>query len=349
MPADLQYAMSSFLMFRESADQNKWFSNRFPRSFVDFPKERTAVCNSKELLCALKEQIDSHTKGKKIGLALSGGIDSAILLQLMPENTVAYTLKCVSPGVEFIDESPQAKRYIDFAAPEIGHTVIPVFWEDMGTLSPALMRHKGAPIHSIEVQIFKLAAQARADGCDMVVFGETADCLYGGLSKLLSRDWSFGEFVDRWSFVMPYLALKNPQLILEPFRPFEKNGYIDVPGFLSELFARHALNSYNNACAVAGIELFAPYAHTVMGCPLDMKRIRAGEGKYIVRGVFQELYQDFTPPQKTPMPRPMSEWLKDWRGPVRDEFWPHCTDGMTGDQKWLVWALERFLDILDDA
>ena len=39
------------------------------------------------------------------------------------------------------------------------------------------------------------------------------------------------------------------------------------------------------------------------------------------------------------------EWLRDWQGPRRQEFYPHCTDGMTGDQKWLVWAPERFLDI----
>ncbi|MBN1777830.1 MAG: asparagine synthase [Clostridiales bacterium] len=336
-------------MFRESADQNKWFSDRFPKAFVDFPKDRTAVCDSGDLLRVLKKQIDDYTRGKKIGLALSGGIDSAILLKLMPQNTVAYTLKCVSPGAECIDESAQAKRYIDYAAPDTGHTVVPVSWEDMESLSPRLMRHKGAPIHSIEVQICKLAMQAKADGCDAVVFGETADCIYGGHSKLLARDWSFGEFVDRYAFVPPYRALKDPQLILEPFRAYEKDGYIDVFRFISEFVVRISVNSYINACAVAGIELFMPYAHTVMGCPPDMGRIRGGEGKYIVRGVFEQLYPAIGVPLKLPMPRPMSEWLKGWPGPVRDEFWPHCTDTMTGDQKWLVWSLERFLDILDDV
>ena len=70
-------------------------------------------------------------------------------------------------------------------------------------------------------------------------------------------------------------------------------------------------------------------------------------GKYLVREIFRRLYPNFVIPPKTPMPRPMNEWLKDWEGPKREEFWPHCTEGMTGDQKWLVWCLEKFLDMCD--
>lgn len=37
------------------------------------------------------------------------------------------------------------------------------------------MRHKKAPIHSIEVQIYKADLQAKADGIDTIIFGEAAD------------------------------------------------------------------------------------------------------------------------------------------------------------------------------
>jgi len=47
------------------------------------------------------------------------------------------------------------------------------------------------------------------------------------------------------------------------------------------------------------------------------------------------------------MPRPVNEWFADWVGPTRPEFIPHCTDDMTGDQKWMVWCLERYLNIIE--
>ena len=74
------------------------------------------------------------------------------------------------------------------------------------------------------------------------------------------------------------------------------------------------MGSYTNACECAGI-----YVHTWLAVPL-----------------------------KLPMPRATDEWLNNWDGPKCDEFWPHCTDTMTGDQKWLVWALERYLNLIEE-
>ncbi len=48
------------------------------------------------------------------------------------------------------------------------------------------------------------------------------------------------------------------------------------------------------------------------------------------------------------MPRPMNEWMKGWRGPTRKEFWHQCADNMSGDQKWMVYALEKYMNLLDD-
>lgn len=40
----------------------------------------------------------------------------------------------------------------------------------------------------------------------------------------------------------------------------------------------------------------------------------------------------------------MNEWLSKWKGPTREEFLPNCQYGLTGDQKWLVYALELFMN-----
>lgn len=348
MIEDKKYCMSSFLMYRVIVDEDKSFSEKLPFHYEEFPKDRKKIYDSNELYEHLKSQIEIYTKGKKCGIALSGGIDSAILLNFMPENTIAYTFKCIVPGIDVVDESPTAAKYMKYLNKNIEHKIVPVYWEDMVELSVPLMKRKGAPIHSIEVQIYKAAMQAKSDGCEMFIFGETADCIYGGHSQLLSKDWTFGDFVDRWSFVSPYKALREPEMMLEPYKEYEVDGYIDVPAFLTYFESRASLNSYLNACDLAEIEFYAPYAHTIMGNSLDLDRVRRGENKYLVREVFSRIYDGFEIPPKTPMPRPMNEWLKNWEGPTRKEFVPHCIDTMTGDQKWLVWILERYLDLLDE-
>lgn len=350
MIQDKTYCASSFLMYRTIADRRMAFPGTNGLRWTDEPSSKAGVHTSRELLETLEGITRERTAGKKCAIALSGGIDSAALLKFMPEGSIAYTFRCEVPGVETEDESVQAAAYIEAAGvPGIKHKVIPVLWEDMEGLSVPLMVHKGAPIHSIEVQIYKAALQAKADGCEVFVFGEDADCAYGGHSKLLSRDWTFGEFVERYTYVQPYHALKDYVMDLLPYRVCTMNGYVDVHAFIKSLYSHEAFNSYTNPCDLAGIELCAPYIETEMSVPLDLGRVRAGENKYLIREMFAELYPGLSIPPKNPMPRPMGLWLEGWEGPVRPEFWSHCTDSMTGDQKWLVWSLERYLDILEKA
>ena len=337
-------------MYRVISDEDKCFSTEYLPNYLPMPKDREEIHDSQDLQASLERQMREYTKAKKkCAIALSGGIDSAILLKYMPENSIAYTFKCVVPGTEVTDESPQAAEYLK-SVPEknIEHKVVEIYWEDFEKYTDPLMKRKGAPIHSIEIQIYKAAMQAKADGCDCFIFGDTADCIYGGHSNLLARDWSFEDFVNRWSFVLPDQALREYEMDLKPYREYEKDGYIDVLPFLSIYEAPCSLNSYRNACGLAGIELFAPFAHTIYAEPLDLERVRRGENKYVVREVFEKLYPGYQIPPKTPMPRPMNIWLGDWQGPKRYEFIPNCTDNMTADQKWLVYSLERFLNIIDE-
>lgn len=346
MKENLDYCASSYLMYRTIIDKQYTFTSKMDRFISSLPVNRVAIRNSNELMRALKTKIDNRIKeGKKIALCLSGGIDSAILAKMLPANSMTYTFKCVVPGVQVVDETPQAKQFAQEC--NLRNKVIEIFWEDFVKYTPILQMHKGAPFHSIEVQIYKAALQAKKDGFDTLLFGESSDVLYGGMSMLLSKDWTFGEFVDRYSYVKPYYALKNPILDLSPYRDWTKNGIVDVHGFNSHVFYEEAVNSYENACATAGIECFMPFSETILADTLDLKKIRNGENKYLVREVFSKLYPNFTVPPKTPMPRPMNEWFKDWDGPKRKEFWPNCVQSMNGDQRWLVWCLEQFLNLIE--
>lgn len=76
--------------------------------------------------------------------------------------------------------------------------------------------------------------------------------------------------------------------------------------------------------------------------------IRNGEPKYLVRELFAKRYPTLDIPTKIPMPRAMNQWLKDYKV-SRPEFIPNCTENMTGDQKWLCWCLEQFLNMHEEV
>ena len=344
MIVDKRYCMSSFLMLRTISDHQHTFFEGVSPKFFEENHDRTPVTNSEELADILKKEVEIACDSGKAALALSGGIDSAILAKYMPKGSVAYTFKCVVPGIEVVDESLAAAKYAQECGLE--HRIVEIYWEDMVELSQILMKNKGAPIHSIEVQILKAALQAKSDGFDTLIFGESSDVNFGGQDGLLSQDWTVPQYIERYSYLLPYKALKDSEIISEPFLKYSHDGMIDAHEFNRHAYYIESMGSYQNAMEVAGIRLCAPFTKTFMGIPMDYNRIRNGENKYFVREVFQRLYPDFTVPTKVPMPRPVNEWLKDWKGPKRDEFWPHCTDNMTGDQKWLVWVLEKFLDIV---
>lgn len=340
---DKNYCMSSYLEFRTIADEDKiFYENVIPKKF-DHEPPKFLVENSNDLELAIASQMKEWTADGKSALALSGGIDSAILAKYMPKGSMTYTFQCVVPGIEVQSEVEQAKRY----AKECGlqNTVVEITWEDMERFAPILMKEKGCPIHSIEIQIYVAAMKCEEDGFANLIFGETSDINYGGFSSLLSKDWSFGEFVDRYSFVKPYYVLKNSEQIHEPYKKYLNNNILDVHEFLRGFFKFQALDSYVNPCKCAEVEFLSPYATTHLNEPLDIKRIRSGENKYIVREIFSKLYKDFLIPDKLPMPRATNEWFKDWIGPTREEFLENCVSNLTGDQKWQIYCLEQFLNM----
>ena len=73
-------------------------------------------------------------------------------------------------------------------------------------------------------------------------------------------------------------------------------------------------------------------------------RIRNGESKYVLRELFERRFEGVAIPEKIAFARPMDRWLADWPGPKRAEFSRLDIDNFSGDQRWLLWCLERFLD-----
>ncbi len=340
MKTDLQFCMSSYLQYRTIVDKNCRFSDHTNPWYYDSVLPRIPVASAAELDQQLRLRMESVLAHGPVALMLSSGMDSAILASYLPEGTQTYTLRCNADSG--IDETPLAAYYAK--KNKLKHTIIDICWEDYETYTLPLMRQKGYPIHSIEVQIYKAALQAKKDGIQTLIFGETADIIYGGHSKLLERDWDLESFTSRFSFVDPKMVMRSPLCIQEPILPYcDEQGMVDVFAFLNGFEYDVSLGFYNNACKMAGMAFYAPYAFTILNGMLDVQRVRQGESKYIIRELFKKVYPECPMPDKTPLPRPMAEWMSVWEGPQHPLLYKDNIASLSGDQKWYVYALDQFL------
>lgn len=342
---DFDYCVNSFLQFRFVEDETKCFAPGIEPRFATVPVGRRPVTNSVDLERELRCGLAPFTDPSKNALMLSGGIDSGILARMVPAGMKAYTLKCMVDNA--VDETKAAK--ITALKNRLEHEVIPVTWEDHERLLPELLRFSKYPVHSIAIQILKAARHARKDGFENLIFGETADILYGGLSGLLSREYTAAEFFARYNYVDPVKVLRYPAPIYTPYERHTINGRVDVHGFINDVLLREALGSYTFSCELGGVGFVAPYSGTYLAAPLDLVRIRTGENKYVVRNVFSMLYPNLEQAEKIPMPRPLDIWMKEYAGPKNAVFRDFNVADLSPDQKWYVHSLDVFLTMLKEG
>lgn len=341
---DRKYCSNAFLIYRYVPDETRSFSDSLASFYFHPPKEESHIKNLEDVERSIQEYINGIlAQGGRLGLALSGGIDSAILAKYVPKDTPTYTFRCVAPGA--LDETSQAQKYAQLCGLE--NQVIDITWENLVSYADVLMQHKGSPIHSIESQIYAAAMQAKKEGVTHLLFGENADIVFGGMDGLLSQDWTFDDFVKRYAYLDPTKILKEGKWVLDPFEQFRRGDKIDFYGFIRQYFYLEANNTYHNACATAGVHYATPFNRMRLDFELDYNRIRKGDTKYMLRELFNKLYPDLGQPVKIPMPRAVEQWLHAWQGPSRLEFIPHCAEGLKGDQRWMIFILERFLNNIE--
>lgn len=340
---DLNYCCASYLAFRYIIDDNKNFSNNLRHQiFRQIPdSQKQLVTSAKEVDDILQEQF-TNLKGKRLGLLLSGGMDSAILATYMRGHD-AYTFRFMNGDFQS-DELHRAEIFAEKSGLNLHY--IDINWQNIKTKLPAIFAHKQAPCHSIEPQIVEAAEQARQDNIDMMIIGDGADYVFGGMDKLLAKDWDFDEFVNRFIYVNPNNVLSENSDILNIFKQYRLPGNkIDFLKIMDLMTIDESYSSYKNAFETAKMPYKDPYEILKLGNELDLHRIRQGESKYIIRELFKIKYPDLPIPEKNPMPRPVDFYFKNWKGPTREEFKNNLNmSEFTGNQKWLLWCLEEFLN-----
>lgn len=347
---DKKFCMSSYLAFRYIEKDDKEFTVGLHHTGdIPYPEEKkTIVYTAEDIANAYRIAFESKDN-IKLGILLSGGMDSACLAAFMKPGTDAYTFRFLG-GKCGNEDLERAKKYAEKY--QLNHHIVDIDWNVVEKNIDKLMLTKGAPVHSIEPQIMEGALQAKKDGVEMMVAADGSDLVFGGMDKMLSRDWSFDEWVEFYTFCKPEDVLKEPvsmDYLYERYRL--PNNKIDYLRFIDEVFAHESSGSYCNAFITAGMKytpFFDPSGMVKMGNALDLNRVRNGESKYLIRELFKKCYPEFEIPEKIPMPRPVDMYFEKWSGPTRDEFKKNLDmNQFTGNQKWQIWCLERFLNLIE--
>lgn len=340
--------MSSFLSLRYVEDENKqFFEGLHHQIYKQQPLERKVlVSDALDIDIALRN-VFRRISHEKLGMLLSGGMDSSVLASYMPEGADAYTFRFLG-GTYQSDELQRAEYYATYYHLNLHY--VDIDWNTVEQSLDKVMAHKGAPVHSIEPQLYTAAIQAQKDGITMLVIGDAADYVFGGMDGLLSQNWSYDQFVKRIVYIDPAEVLKYPYdmgYLFERYRLGKSS--IDFLRFYDEVVTDESYASYENAFKTAGIDFIDPYELLKMARPLDLGRIRNGDTKYLIRDLFRMKYPETAVPIKQPMPRPVDAYFADWEGTKRKEFREDIDfRRFSGNQKWLLYCLERFLNIYDN-
>lgn len=338
------FCCSSFLAFRYIEKENVDFFRGLHHRNYELPnkKELVPIGNEYDLDNELKRIFSSLTD-KKLGILISGGMDSACLATYMPKGSDAYTFRFLN-GQYDSDELHRAKIFAKEC--ELNLHYVDIDFNIVKKCLKPVMDYKNAPVHSIEPQLYKAALQAKEDGVEMLVVGDAADYVFYGMDGLLSKDWNFDEFYKRVIYIEPSEVLVNPKDIKYLFERYRKdNNMVDFLGFYDKSITEESYGSYYNAFSAANMPYVDPYEKMILKEPVDLSRIRNGDSKYYVRSLFKMKYPSIPLPEKHPMPRPVDEYFKNWKGPTRKEFKKDLDmSKYSGNQKWLLWCLEQFLN-----
>ncbi len=343
MSIDKNYCMSSYMAFRYIEDTNKNFKEGLIHENIVplADSERILVKTADEIGENIAEQMKQF-EGKKKGILLSGGMDSAIVASYL-SGSDAYTFRFLG-GEYQSEELARAEYYAKYYGLNLHY--VDITWETVESHLDACMKSKGAPVHSIEPQILQGALQAKKDGIEIMFVGESSDLIFGGMDGLLAKDWTFDEFVERYTFTNPADVLVEPVDTEYLFERYRQGNNIDFLTFMDDVFSIESSSSYLNAFKVAGMPYYDPYAKLKMADELDLKRVRNGEPKYLIRELMAKKYPEISVPFKVPMPRPVDAYFANWKGPTRPEFKKDLDmSKFTGNQKWQMYCLERFLNM----
>lgn len=143
---DKEYCMSSYMAFRYIEDEEKDFREGMHHQNIRLPalENKIPVRTAEDIDTAIEDQI-GKLRGKKLGIMLSGGMDSGSLAAYM-EGCDAYTFRFFGGSFQAA-ELRRAEMFAKFYGLKLHY--VDVDWNTAENYTDAVMEAKAAPVHSI--------------------------------------------------------------------------------------------------------------------------------------------------------------------------------------------------------
>ena len=158
---------------------------------------------------------------KRIGITLSGGLDSSLILALCKKhfpNKEFYTYSCGFYGDDEFEYSRLvAKQFSD------KHYEVVLNKDDFignNSILSSLIKQKCSPLHPNELGLAKIELQAKLDLCDIVLSGEGADDIFGGYGKNLRMYLNYSGTTDNfYKYILDeyrYFSIDKIKKLIKP-------------------------------------------------------------------------------------------------------------------------------------
>ena len=192
---------------------NYWYP-KFDPINISFEKAIKKIEN------LLFNSIKNLVKNKnKIGFAMSGGIDSSLIVALSRKIFPNRELYTYSAGFYGEDEF----EYSRLVAKELKtiHTEKILYNEDFigkNSLLEPLIKNKGEPLHPNELALANIEKIAKKDGCDIVLCGEGADDIFGGYGQNFRMYMNYKKDEPFFKFFLNnyrYFSVKEKEFLLK--------------------------------------------------------------------------------------------------------------------------------------
>jgi asparagine synthetase B (glutamine-hydrolysing) len=210
--------ITSFLTFRYPVERYTMFKNYFaippghqvkkgsiepfwrPKFSIDMNIAfEQAMRRTEKLLISAVEQICNDKE--KIGLTISGGLDSSLLCAIVRSLYPNKEIHTYSAGFVGDDEFEYSRKVSEMF--NTIHKELVLCKEDFigkTSLLKPLIKQKAAPLHPNEIALGNIEKIAVDDKCEVVLCGEGGDDIFGGYGQLLrmylnySGDVSFSKY-----------------------------------------------------------------------------------------------------------------------------------------------------------
>jgi hypothetical protein len=302
------------------------------------------VTNSEEAIEGLKQIIDQNNNydPSEIGILISSGIDSASIIKFLPKKSHAFF--ATYTDFEKDDEINIVKNYCKICDIELH--IIYVSWKNYEENMDFLMSVKKSPIHPCEIPVYLCCEKAKNIGIKIIYSGWGCDTYFGGMDKLMSTDLTTKNFKKRYEYCP---RINKNSHVDKCYEKYIHDDKIDVYAFLADNYHLMTLRSFYYIPEIFGLIHIAPWGYIGLKNGLDFEKIKS-EPKYLVKEVFKKLYlnDDINITNKIPFQRPTDIYMKlhyDDFEYVKEinKYKDDNSKIFTGQQKWMVYALNRFL------